>query len=145
MNGSVNIFYLFFFVFLCVYFFVAPVFNREIYEVTVPETAPPNTPVIRLKVTDRDEGRNALVSLEIVGGNEGGEFRVNAETGVLYTSVPLDAETKAFYTLTVSAIDQGNTGTRKQSSAKVKINVQDTNGKRAKTTRKYQLKLPFAL
>lgn len=94
---------------------------------SVSETAPPNTPVIRLKVTDRDVGKNALVSLEIVGGNEGGEFRVNAETGVLYTQVPLDAETKAFYTLTVSAIDQGNTGTRKQSSAKVKINVQDFN------------------
>lgn len=105
----------------------APVFNREIYEVVVPETIPPNSPVIRLKVTDLDEGTNAQVSLEIVGGNEGGEFRVNAETGMLYTAVPLDAEAKAFYTLTVSAIDQGNTGTRKQSSAKVKINVQDTN------------------
>lgn len=105
----------------------APVFTRELYEVAVPETSPPNTPVIRLKVSDRDAGRNALVSLEIVGGNEGGEFRVNAETGMLYTAQPLDAETKAFYTLTVSAIDQGNSGTRKQSSAKVKINVQDTN------------------
>ncbi|XP_058828867.1 fat-like cadherin-related tumor suppressor homolog isoform X4 [Topomyia yanbarensis] len=105
----------------------APVFNREIYEVSVLETSPPNTPVIRLKVTDRDEGKNAQVFLEIVGGNEGGEFRVNPETGMLYTAVPLDAEMKAFYTLTVSAIDQGNTGTRKQSSAKVKINVQDTN------------------
>ncbi|XP_052890694.1 fat-like cadherin-related tumor suppressor homolog [Anopheles moucheti] len=105
----------------------APVFNREIYEVSVPETSPPNTPVIRLKVTDRDEGKNAKVFLEIVGGNEGGEFRVNPETGMLYTAVSLDAELKAFYTLTVSAIDQGNPGTRKQSSAKVKINVQDTN------------------
>lgn len=105
----------------------APVFNREIYEVSVPETSPPNTPVIRLKVTDRDEGKNAQVFLEIVGGNEGGEFRVNPDTGMLYTAVPLDAETKAFYTLTVSAIDQGNTGMRKQSSAKIKINVQDTN------------------
>ncbi|RLU22370.1 hypothetical protein DMN91_004648 [Ooceraea biroi] len=105
----------------------APVFSHEIYEVKVPETAPVNTPVIRLKVTDADEGRNALVYLEIVGGNEGGEFYVNAETGMLYTAVELDAEKKAFYTLTVSAIDQGNAGTRKQSSAKVKINVVDTN------------------
>lgn len=105
----------------------APVFNREIYEVSVPETSPSNTPVIRLKVTDRDEGKNAQVFLEIVGGNEGGEFRVNADTGMLYTATSLDAETKAFYTLTVSAIDQGNAGTRKQSSAKVKISVQDTN------------------
>lgn len=105
----------------------APIFNREIYEVTVPETAPINTPVIRLKVTDADEGKNALVFLEIVGGNEGGEFYINADTGMLYTAVLLDAEKKAFYTLTVSAIDQGNAGTRKQSSAKVKINVVDTN------------------
>lgn len=104
-----------------------PIFNREIYEVSVSENAPPNTPVIRLKVTDRDEGKNAQVFLEIVGGNEGEEFRLNAQTGMLYTAVALDAETKAFYTLTVSAIDQGNTGTRKQSSAKVKINVLDEN------------------
>ncbi|XP_017885413.1 fat-like cadherin-related tumor suppressor homolog [Ceratina calcarata] len=105
----------------------APVFSREIYEVKVPETAPINTPVIRLKVTDADEGKNALVFLEIVGGNEGGEFYVNAETGMLYTAVNLDAEKKGFYTLTVSAVDQGNAGTRKQSSAKVKIYVVDTN------------------
>lgn len=105
----------------------APVFNREIYEVAVPETSPPNTPVIRLKVNDPDSGKNAQVFLEIVGGNEGGEFRVNPDTGMLYTQKNLDAETKAFYTLTVSAIDQGNVGMRKQSSAKVKINVQDTN------------------
>lgn len=105
----------------------APVFNREIYEVTIPEIAPVNTPLLRLKVTDADEGKNAQVFLEIVGGNEGGEFNINPETGMLYTAVPLDAELKSFYSLTVSAIDQGNAGTRKQSSAKVKIYVEDTN------------------
>ncbi|CAH1993276.1 unnamed protein product [Acanthoscelides obtectus] len=104
-----------------------PVFNKEIYDAKVPETAPVNTPLIRLKVTDADEGKNAQVFLEIVGGNEGGEFSINPETGMLYTAVPLDAEAKQFYSLTVSAIDQGNVGTRKQSSAKVKIYVEDTN------------------
>lgn len=97
----------------------APIFNKEIYDVKVPESAPVNTPLIRLKVSDSDDGRNAQVFLEIVGGNEGGEFHINPETGMLYTAVPLDAETKQFYSLTVSAIDQGNVGTRKQSSAKV--------------------------
>lgn len=105
----------------------APVFNKEIYDVKVPETAPVNTPLIRLKVTDADEGKNAQVFLEIVGGNEGLEFSINPETGMLYTAKPLDAESKQFYSLTVSAIDQGNAATRKQSSAKVKINVEDTN------------------
>jgi protocadherin Fat 1/2/3 len=46
---------------------------------------------------------------------------------MLYTATLLDAEKKPFYSLTVSAIDQGNTGTRKQSSAKVKISIQDRN------------------
>lgn len=105
----------------------APVFNKEIYDVRVPETAPVNTPLIRLKVTDADEGKNAQVFLEIVGGNEGMEFSINPETGMLYTAKPLDAESKQFYSLTVSAIDQGNAATRKQSSAKVKIYVEDTN------------------
>lgn len=104
-----------------------PVFSKEIYDVKVFENVPINTPLIRLKVTDRDEGKNAQVYLEIVGGNEGGEFRISPESGVLYTAVKLDAEQKAFYSLTVSAIDQGNIGTRKQSSAKVKINVVDRN------------------
>ncbi|CAH1634963.1 unnamed protein product [Spodoptera littoralis] len=105
----------------------APVFSREVYEASIPETVPPNTPVIRLKVSDRDEGRNARVYIEVVGGNEGEEFYVNPDTGVLYTAVSLDAEDKALYTLTVSAIDQGNAGTRKQSSAKVKITILDSN------------------
>lgn len=105
----------------------APIFTKQLYEVSVPETSPPNTPVIRLKVTDPDLGKNALVFLEIVGGNEGGEFRINPDSGMLYTQKLLDAEYKSFYTLTVSAIDQANVGVRKQSSAKVKINVQDMN------------------
>lgn len=105
----------------------APVFNKALYEVSVPESAPVNSPIIRLKVSDADEGRNAKVFLEIVGGNEGGEFHINPETGMLYTAKVLDAESQSMYTLTVSAIDQGNTGTRKQSSARVKISILDIN------------------
>lgn len=105
----------------------APVFDRDEYEANIPETAPINSPVIRVKVTDADEGKNAEVLLEIVGGNEGKEFRINSDTGMLYTAVPLDAEVKSYYTLTVSALDQGNVGSRKQTAAKVKINVVDTN------------------
>ncbi|XP_043063016.1 fat-like cadherin-related tumor suppressor homolog isoform X2 [Drosophila yakuba] len=104
-----------------------PIFTQEIYEVSIPETAPYNMPVIRLKVSDPDLGKNALVYLEIVGGNEGDEFRINPDSGMLYTAKQLDAEKKSSYTLTVSAIDQANVGSRKQSSAKVKISVQDMN------------------
>lgn len=105
----------------------APVFDREHYEVSIVETAPVGTPLIRLRVTDQDQGRNALVQLSIVGGNQGGHFRINPTSGVLYTAHPLDAEMRTEHVLTVSAIDQGTAGTRKQSSAKVTVRVMDAN------------------
>lgn len=105
----------------------APVFDREEYEANVAETAPVNSPVVKVKVTDADAGKNAEVLLELVGGNEGREFRINSDTGMLYTAVPLDAETKSYYTLTVSARDQGNVGSRRQTAAKIKVNVVDAN------------------
>ncbi|XP_065345647.1 fat-like cadherin-related tumor suppressor homolog isoform X4 [Cloeon dipterum] len=105
----------------------SPIFSKEIYEVDVSESAPINYQIIRLKVDDIDQGKNAKVVLQIVGGNEGGEFSINPKTGVLYTAKLLDTEKKSSYALTVSAIDSGRSGVRKQSSAKVKINIQDMN------------------
>ncbi|KAG7305207.1 hypothetical protein JYU34_009245 [Plutella xylostella] len=109
----------------------APVFSKQLYEVAVPETAPPHTPLVRLKVAERagaGAGAGAArTSIEIVGGNEGGEFLVHAESGVLYTAVRLDAERRAAYTLTVAAVDQGAAAARDQSSAKVQVTVLDAN------------------
>ena len=105
----------------------APIFDKKHYEVEMVETAPIGTPLLHLKVSDLDHGRNAQVRLSIVGGNEGGYFRINPLSGVLYTARPLDAETRSEYVLTVSAVDQGITGTREQSSAKVTVHVLDAN------------------
>ncbi len=105
----------------------APIFDKEIYEVKVNESVPVNTPLLRIKVTDEDQGRNAKVSLNIVAGNRHDEFRINPKTGVLYVNRPLDAEGKSAYTLTVTALDHANTGMRRQSSAKVRIYVVDVN------------------
>ena len=77
----------------------SPVFDRMIYEVHVNESAPVNTPLTRLKVTDDDSGRNAKVKLKIVAGNRNEVFRVNMFSGVLYIAKPLDAEKKSTYTL----------------------------------------------
>ena len=102
-------------------------FDLKVYEVNINESAPVGTPIVRLKVTDEDSGLNAQVRLNIVGGNKNGQFRMNPTSGVLYVARPLDAESKSSYTLTVTALDQANTGLRKQSSAKVRILVTDTN------------------
>ena len=105
----------------------SPVFNREFYQVRIDENAPINSLVTRVKVVDYDIGKNAEVLLEIVGGNEKHTFFLNSKTGVLYTAKKLDFETQRFYSLTVSAIDQGNAALRKQSSAKIMISVIDAN------------------
>ena len=97
----------------------APLFDREVYEVEVKESAPPGTLLARIKVTDADSGRNAAVRMRIAAGNEHGMFRINPRSGVLYVARNLDAEERSTYTLSVSALDQANAGARRQSSAKV--------------------------
>lgn len=59
----------------------APVFDREIYEVRVNESVPVNTPILRLKATDEDQGPNAKVTLSIVASNREGHFKINPRTG----------------------------------------------------------------
>lgn len=103
------------------------IFGKEIYEIDILESAPLNSPVIRLKTTDGDQSVHDDVQFEIVGGNEANVFRINSQTGMLYTSSLLDAEEKNLYILTVSALEQGKSGFNIQSSAKVKINVVDIN------------------
>jgi len=105
----------------------APVFSERIYDVRVDESAPPGTALARLKVSDEDYGRNARVRLSLAGGNEDGNFRVDAKSGVLYVAKKLDAEDQASHVLTVAALDSANAGARRQSSAKVRVLVQDVN------------------
>ena len=64
----------------------APVFGRQVYEVRVNESAPPETRLARLKVSDADEGRNAAVTLRVTAGNEAGRFRIDPESGVLFVA-----------------------------------------------------------
>ena len=78
-------------------------------------------------MSDGDSGRNAEVRLRIVAGNGEGHFRMDPVTGMLYLAKPLDAESQPRYTLTVAALDQANAGVRKQSSARVRITVEDVN------------------
>ncbi|XP_037067943.1 fat-like cadherin-related tumor suppressor homolog [Pollicipes pollicipes] len=105
----------------------APAFTREVYDVTVRETALAHTALVRLRASDSDHGVNAQVRYAIAAGNEGGEFAINAATGLLWLARPLDAETKAFYALTVSALDQGHGGRQRQGSARVTVTVLDEN------------------
>ncbi|KAF5910249.1 protocadherin-15-like isoform X3, partial [Clarias magur] len=75
---------------------------------------------------------NTTVFYSIVGGNEGGEFRVDNRTGIIYTAKLLDYETRTSYELRLQAdslalVLANLRVPSKTNTAKVFINVQDEN------------------
>ncbi|XP_024085935.1 fat-like cadherin-related tumor suppressor homolog isoform X2 [Cimex lectularius] len=104
-----------------------PIFDRDFYEVDISENTPPNSPIVRAKITDIDLGENGMANFEILSNEADGKFTINPTTGMIYTDSWLDAEKKSVYTLTVSATDRAYIGARKQSYVTVKINVIDAN------------------
>ena len=105
----------------------SPVFVKEQYEEDISEEAPPDTPVVRVAASDTDQGINGKVMFRILAGNEDKKFYINPRTGLLSTAAWLDAESTAYYSLTVAAVDQASNARRKQSSAKVTVRVVDAN------------------
>ncbi|KAA0192693.1 hypothetical protein HAZT_HAZT002491 [Hyalella azteca] len=75
-------------------------------ELTVAENTPVNTVVMAVKAVDRDEGRNSYIeySLEPVPDNR---FTLGPVDGLLQIAGPLDRETRANYSLVVTAKDRG--------------------------------------
>ncbi|XP_011309154.1 protein dachsous [Fopius arisanus] len=55
---------------------------------------------------DIDKGKNGQITYSIIGGNDGGKFRLDPATGDL-SAASLDCEIAARYVLTISARDKG--------------------------------------
>ena len=104
-----------------------PSFFKEHYDDTISEDAPPNSPVVKIAAFNKNSKKNSLVTFKLVAGNGEQKFRINPETGLISTADWLDAESKAYYSLTVAAIDLTSSSSKKQSSAKITITILDTN------------------
>eukprot|EP00035_Acanthoeca_spectabilis_P006219 m.122020 g.122020 ORF g.122020 m.122020 type:complete len:4758 (-) comp13405_c0_seq2:212-14485(-) len=102
-----------------------PQFDVKNYSVNVPETTNVGTTVLTVTATDRDEGLNGSVGYSILSGNSGGEFAINATSGVISVESALDRETTAFYVLTVEASDVGSPSNANQTT--VEITIVDAN------------------
>ncbi|KAK9964140.1 hypothetical protein ABG768_005338, partial [Culter alburnus] len=106
-----------------------PIFTEEEYRFSpVSENAPVGTPVGLILAV----AVNTTVFYSIVSGNDGGEFRVNNRTGIIYTNKSLDYEKVTSYVLRVQAdsLDIILANLRvpsKTNTAKVFIDVQDEN------------------
>lgn len=84
----------------------SPEFDDSCRGLAVPENGPPE--LHTLVAWDRDEGPNSRLLYSITAGNVGDKFRLEAHTGRLLTSAPLDRESVSEYRLTVVAADQGS-------------------------------------
>lgn len=67
------------------------------------------------------------MSFAFLGGNKGGAFKIDAQSGLVTTATVIDFDKEARYTLTVQAEDQGNVGMRKKGTATLQITVLDYN------------------
>uniref|UniRef100_A0A8C6QNB5 FAT atypical cadherin 2 n=1 Tax=Nannospalax galili TaxID=1026970 RepID=A0A8C6QNB5_NANGA len=100
-----------------------PVFLSTEYSVQVPEDALMDKRVLHLAALTRPGAEK--VGYRITGGNEQGNFRLDARTGILYVNGSLDFETSPEYLLSIEC-------SRKSSSAlsdvtTIVVNVTDVN------------------
>lgn len=103
----------------------APVFNQDLYTVTLPENTPLNSVAITVSATDADDGANGEVTYEFghLSDNVLKLFSLDAKTGDISVIGPVDYEDENSYELRVQAKD----GAGLSSYAKVIIEITDVN------------------
>ncbi|XP_040200811.1 protocadherin gamma-B5-like [Rana temporaria] len=102
-----------------------PVFNEQLYKVSVNESIPTNTIVTAVSAMDKDEDVNGQItySFSKTSGYHKGMFTINPLTGEIKTNSNLDYELTKNYELPVQAKDGGGL----VSHCKVLIEVIDEN------------------
>uniref|UniRef100_A0A4W5NQS5 Protocadherin 2 alpha a 15 n=1 Tax=Hucho hucho TaxID=62062 RepID=A0A4W5NQS5_9TELE len=106
----------------------APVFERQVYTVTLDENAPLGTSVLRLHATDLDDGANGQVIYTFDNSLKNKAFdlfEVDAVTGEITIKGLVDFEEQSVYEIDVQASDKGQVTLTGHCS--VVINVKDVN------------------
>ncbi|XP_030344443.1 cadherin-23 isoform X2 [Strigops habroptila] len=104
-----------------------PIFSQPSYQKAVFEDVPLGTVILRVKATDADSGRFAVIQYSLGDGE--GKFGINPNTGDIYILSALDREKKDHYTLTAVARDNPGdiSSNRRENSVQVLITVLDIN------------------
>lgn len=80
----------------------APIFSQPTYDVTISEDTPPDTEVVQVLATDRDEHHWLTYSLQSsIDSSSMRLFRIHPTVGTIYTAQRLDHEACAQHILTV--------------------------------------------
>lgn len=81
-----------------------PAFPTTAILLTVKENLPRNTKVKRIAASDPDLGDSGKIEYAIRGTDD---FRIDPDSGDIYTTLRLDREAKDSYSITVIATDKG--------------------------------------
>ncbi|KAM8879835.1 protocadherin-23 [Spinachia spinachia] len=103
-----------------------PSFDRRSYHASVSEGLPAGAEVLRVSASDPDEGSNGDLTYSLAEDSSQGAFSVDAFTGVIRTTRPLDREARAQYTLRAVATDGCSRGPL-SSAASLTVQVEDAN------------------
>ena len=89
-----------------------PVFDGLYFNASVPENEFGSVSVISVTASDCDSGDNGRVTYQLVSGNQGDAFSIDAITGNIHTQTMLDRERIDRYLLVVHATDHVSIVTR---------------------------------
>ncbi|CAB1337111.1 unnamed protein product [Coregonus sp. 'balchen'] len=87
-----------------------PLFENNVYKVSINENSPKGTFMVKLKATDNDEGQNGEVKYtfgERTPESVLSKFDINPDTGEMFLKGELDYESAANYEIDVAAKDKG--------------------------------------
>ncbi|KXJ79504.1 hypothetical protein RP20_CCG000579, partial [Aedes albopictus] len=105
----------------------APIFDPMSYSNEIFENVPVSTDVVTVSATDTDSGVNGRVRYSISAGDDNEDFEI-LNNGTIRTRRALDRETKASYSLTVTARDSAREPEKQLSSTvQVTIVLKDVN------------------
>ncbi|KAK6480095.1 neural-cadherin-like [Huso huso] len=112
-----------------------PFFTSSIYEATVTEGAELGTFILQVSANDLDLGLNGKISYSLLKDWSGDYqfFRIDPETGAIYTEAVFDREMKGSYLLEVKSMDgwesarPGKHGQANSDTAYVRIFISDVN------------------
>ncbi|XP_048838786.1 protocadherin alpha-3-like isoform X2 [Brienomyrus brachyistius] len=101
-----------------------PIFDREIYSISVLESVQIGTVILKVNVTDKDEGLNGMIEYAF-GRNQNNKIRnfflLDNVTGEIRVKGNLDFEDAEVYQLDIQAIDKGQPPMTTDCSVIIKI------------------------
>ena len=103
-----------------------PVFSQDVYLASIPETVTPGSDVAAVTAIDGDTNTTQGLSYLFVSGNEEGDFFISPDSGEITTTTELDFLRQNFYSLVITATDNGRPVTM-TATATVNITVMDIN------------------